>query len=113
MLTVFAEETGAATGTAPTSFLASPWVTIIMLVAMVAIFYFLIIRPQKKQEKQTAEMRSSIKAGDEIVTIGGIIGTVVIVRDDKIMIETGNDKTKLTIMKSSVREVLSAEPEEK
>ena len=86
---------------------------IIMLVLMFAIFYFLIIRPQKKQEKKTAERRSSIKAGDEIVTIGGIIGTVVIVRDDKIMIETGNDKTKLTIMKSSVREVLSAEPEEK
>ncbi|MBO4770720.1 MAG: preprotein translocase subunit YajC [Clostridia bacterium] len=113
MLTVFAEETGASTETAQTSFLASPWVTIIMLVAMVAIFYFLIIRPQKKQEKKTAEMRSAIKAGDEVVTIGGIIGTVVIVRDDKIMIETGNDKTKLTILKSSVREILNAEPEEK
>ena len=114
MLTVFAEETAASTDTtAASSFLASPWITIIMLVAMVAIFYFLIIRPQKKQEKQTAEMRSSIKAGDEIVTIGGIIGTVIIVRDDKLMIETGNDKTKLTILKSSVREVLSAETEEK
>ncbi len=90
----------------------SPWMTIIMLVGMIAIFYFFIIRPQKKQEKQTAEMRNNIAVGDEIVTIGGIIGTVLIIKDDKMMIETGNDRTKLTILRSSVREVLKAETEE-
>ena len=102
--------TGTAAGATPTG--GSPWMTIIMLVGMVLIFYFFIIRPQKKQEKQTAEMRNSIAVGDEIVTIGGIIGTVLIIKDDKMMIETGNDRTKLTILRSSIREVLKAENEE-
>lgn len=102
--------TGTAAGATPTG--GSPWMTIIMLVGMVLIFYFFIIRPQKKQEKQTAEMRNSITVGDEIVTIGGIIGTVLIIKADKLMIETGNDRTKLTILRSSVREVLKADEEE-
>ncbi len=80
--------------------------TIIMLVLMIAVFYFFAIRPQKKQEKETAEMRNSIVVGDEIITIGGIIGTVLIIKDDKMMIETGNDRTKLTILKSAVRTVI-------
>ncbi|MBQ0102247.1 MAG: preprotein translocase subunit YajC, partial [Firmicutes bacterium] len=69
--------------------------------------YFLMIRPQKKQEQQMDNMRNALKVGDEVVTIGGIIGTVIIIRDDKLMIETGNDKTKLTILKTSVKSVLS------
>ena len=77
-----------------------------MLVATVAIFYFFAIRPQKKQERETTAMRNSICVGDEIITIGGIIGTVVIIKDDKMMIETGNDRSKLTILKSAVRTVL-------
>ena len=85
--------------------------TIIMIVGVIAIFYFLILRPQKKQEKETAQMRDSIKVGDEIVTIGGIIGTVIKLKDDKMMIETGNDKTKLTILRSSVKTVLTDEEE--
>ena len=89
------------------------WITIIMLVVMIAVFYFFIIRPQKKQEKQVAEMRDSLVVGDEIVTIGGIIGTVLIIKDDKIMIETGNDKTKLTILRSSIKTVLRDEEEAK
>ena len=80
--------------------------TILMLVLTVAVFYFFAIRPQKKQERETAAMRNSIEVGDEIITIGGISGTVIIVKDDKMMIETGNDRTKLTILKSAVRTVL-------
>jgi len=102
--------TGTTADTTPTG--GSPWITIIMLIGMVLIFYFFIIRPQKKQEKQTAEMRNSIAVGDEIVTIGGIIGTVLIIKDDKLMIETGNDRTKLTILRSSVREILKTDEEE-
>ena len=83
--------------------------TIIMIVGVIAIFYFLILRPQKKQEKEAAQMRDSIKVGDEIITIGGIIGTVIKLKDDKMMIETGNDKTKLTILRSSVKTVLTDE----
>ena len=85
--------------------------TIGMLVLVVVVFYFLLIRPQKKQEKQIAEMRDSLAVGDEVVTIGGIIGTVLIIKDDKIMIETGNDRTKLTILRSSVKTVLKDEDE--
>ena len=80
--------------------------TIIMLVLTIVVFYFFAIRPQKKQERETAAMRNSIAVGDEIITIGGIIGTVVIIKDDKMMIETGNDRSKLTILKSAVRTVL-------
>lgn len=90
---------------------SSSWFSIVLLVVMVAVFYFLIIRPQKKQEKQVAEMRDSLAVGDEIVTIGGIIGTVLIIKDDKIMIETGNDKTKLTVLRSSVKTVLKDDDE--
>lgn len=86
----------------------SSYLTLGMIAVFVVLFWLLIMRPQKKQEKEAAQMRDSIKAGDEVITIGGIIGRVVIVRDDKIMIETGNDKTKLTILKSSVK---SVEPE--
>lgn len=82
------------------------WFTLVLLVGMIAVFYFFIIRPQKKQEKQVAQMRESLSVGDEIVTIGGIIGTVLIIKDDKLMIETGNDKTKLTILRSSIKTIL-------
>ena len=90
---------------------SNPWLMPVLLVVMVAVFYFAMIRPQKKQEKQIAEMRDSLAVGDEVVTIGGIIGTVLIIKDDKIMIETGNDRTKLTILRSSVKTVLNDEDE--
>lgn len=90
---------------------SNPWLMPVLLVVMVAVFYFVMIRPQKKQEKQIAEMRDSLAVGDEVVTIGGIIGTVLIIKEDKIMIETGNDRTKLTILRSSVKTVLKDEDE--
>lgn len=90
---------------------SNPWLMPVLLVVMVVVFYFVMIRPQKKQEKQIAEMRGSLAVGDEVVTIGGIIGTVLIIKDDKIMIETGNDRTKLTILRSSVKTVLKDEDE--
>ena len=85
--------------------------TILMLVGMVLVFYFFIIRPQKKQDKEIAEMRNSLSVGDEIVTIGGIIGTVLIIKDDKVMIETGNDRSKLTILRNSIKTILKDEEE--
>lgn len=104
----YLDTTAAGNNTANTT---NPWFMPAFLVIMVVVFYFLMIRPQKKQEKQIAEMRDSLSVGDEIVTIGGIIGTVLIIKDDKIMIETGNDKTKLTILRSSVKTVLKDEDE--
>ncbi len=79
------------------------WASLILIVAMIAIAYFLMIRPQKKQEKQVADMRNNLQVGDEITTIGGIIGKIVSIKEETIMIETGHDRTKLRILRSAVR----------
>jgi len=77
--------------------------TIIMLVAMLAIFYFFMYRPQKKQEKETNEMRNGLTVGDEITTIGGIIGKIISIKDETVVIETSNDKTKIRILKTAIK----------
>jgi len=79
--------------------------TLIMVVAMLAIFYFLMYRPQKKQEKQVNEMRNSISVGDEITTIGGIIGEVVSIKEETLVIETSKERTKIRILRSAVKNV--------
>lgn len=84
---------------------AQLYATLVMLVAMVAIFYFLMYRPQKKQEKQINEMREGISVGDEITTIGGIIGEVVSIKEETLMIETGKERTKIRILRSAVKTV--------
>ena len=73
--------------------------TIIMLIAFVAIFYFLLIRPENKRKKEAEELRSSLKVGDEITTIGGIVGKVVSVKEDKFVIETGADQVRIEFVK--------------
>lgn len=80
-------------------------VTIIMLVAVFVVFYFFGIRPQKKQEKAAAEMRNSLQVGDEITTIGGIIGKVVSIKDETCVIETSRERTKIRILKSAISRV--------
>ncbi len=79
--------------------------TVIMIVAMIAIFYFFMYRPQKKQEKETATMRDSLQVGDEITTIGGIIGKIVSIKDETVLIETSNERNKIRILRSAVRNV--------
>jgi preprotein translocase subunit YajC len=83
----------------------NPIISIVLIVAMIAFFYFFIIRPQKKQEKEAASMRDSIQVGDEITTIGGIIGKVVSIKDETLVLETTRDCTKIRILKSAVRSV--------
>ncbi len=73
---------------------ASFYVQILMLVAIFALFYFLLIRPQKKREKKDQEMRDSIVAGDFVCTIGGIIGKAVQIHDDTIVIESCGNRLK-------------------
>lgn len=73
--------------------------TIIMLVAMLAIFYFMLIRPENKRKKEAEQLRSSLKNGDKITTIGGITGTVVDVKEDKFVIETGADRVRIELQK--------------
>ena len=76
--------------------------SIIMIVAMLGIFYFMLIRPENKRKKEAEQTRNSVKTGDEIVTIGGIIGTVVNVKDDKIVIETSADQVRIELMKWAI-----------
>lgn len=73
--------------------------TIIMPVVMIAIFYFMLIRPENKRKKEAEQMRSAMKVGDEITTIGGITGKVVNVKDDKFVIETGADQVRIEFAK--------------
>ena len=76
--------------------------TIVMLVLMVAIFYFMLIRPENKRKKEAEQMRSAVKNGDQITTIGGIVGTVVHVKDDKIVVETGADQVRIEFAKWAI-----------
>lgn len=76
--------------------------TIIPLVLMVAIFYFFLIRPESKRKKETQKMLSELSVGDEITTIGGIIGRIVNIKDDEITIETGADRVRLKFVRSAV-----------
>ena len=69
--------------------------TMIMMVMMVAIFYFMLIRPENKRKKEAEQMRSAVKKGDKVVTIGGITGTVVDVKDNKFVLETGADQVRV------------------
>ena len=81
---------------------ATSWVTIIMLVVCVVAFYFFLIRPQRKQEKEAAAMRNNLHVGDEITTIGGIVGRVVTVKDDSLIIETGAERNRIKIMRWAI-----------
>lgn len=78
---------------------------IILIVVMFIAMYFLMIRPQKKQEKEINNMRNNLQVGDEITTIGGIIGKIVSIKEETLMIETGHDRTKIRILKTAVRNV--------
>ncbi|MBC3515772.1 preprotein translocase subunit YajC [Neobittarella massiliensis] len=75
-----------------------------MLIILV-VFYFMLIRPQSKKDKALKKMREELSIGDEITTIGGIVGRVVSIKDDTILIESGSDRTKVRIKKFAVQEV--------
>ena len=90
--------------------------TILMLIVMVAIMYFLMIRPENKRKKKAQEMRDSLKKGDIITSIGGIIGRIVSVGKDTIVIETSDDRVRMELTKwavSSVGVQSGEQPEEK
>ena len=78
---------------------------ILMVAAFIGVFYFFGIRPQKKQEREAAEMRNSLMVGDEITTIGGIIGKIVSLKEETMVIETTRDHTRIRLLKSAVRSV--------
>lgn len=95
-------ETASATG--------SIWPTLIMFAAVILIFYFLIIRPQRKRDKEAKDMLAAIKKGDKVVTIGGIRGTVAIVKESTVIIKV-DDNTRIEFSKSAISAVLNKKEE--
>lgn len=77
-------------------------ITIIMLVVMIAVFYFLMIRPENKRKKAITEMRNSLKVGDDITTIGGITGTICAIKENTIVFESGADRVRLEVTKWAI-----------
>lgn len=99
--------------------LGSMLTLIIPIALMILIFYFLIIRPEKKRNKEMQDMLNNIQVADEVITTGGIIGRVISVKEDTVLIETGSDRTKIRVVKSAiaknntVHEAPAAAPEPK
>ena len=79
-----------------------PTETILMLVVLIAVFYFMIIRPENKRKKTAQQLRDSLKKGDKLTTIGGIVGSIVQVNEDTIIIETSEDRVRVEITKWAV-----------
>ena len=78
------------------------YATIGMIIFMLVIFYFFIIRPESRKKKQMAELRNSLSVGDEITTIGGIIGTICAVKENSVVIETGADRVRIEFTKWAI-----------
>ncbi len=93
-------ETGATQQASTSSMLMSFLSMILIIVAL----YFIMLRPQKKKEKAVQEMRNNLQVGDEIVTIGGVVGIVVSVKDDTVVIETGSDRSKIRFQRWAIQQ---------
>lgn len=84
---------------------------VVMIVVMLAVMYFLLYRPQKKQQKKEAEMRNSLEIGDEVTTIGGIVGRVIALKEDTFVLETGSDRTKIRFRRAAIQAVTKLDME--
>ena len=93
----------AATGADGEAAKQSPVMMFVLMGVMVVAMYFLTIRPQKKKQKEEQQLRDSVQIGDEITTIGGIVGRIVTVKEDSIVIETGADRTKMKLMRWAIQ----------
>ena len=78
---------------------------LLLPIILLAVFYFMMYRPQKKQEREIAQMRDNLQVGDEITTIGGIIGEIVSIKGETVTIETSKDRTKIRFLKDAVKVV--------
>ncbi len=83
----------------------SIWPTLIMIGLLIVFFYFFMIRPQKKKDREDAQMRDALAVGDEVTTIGGIVGKVVSIKGETFVLESTKDKTKIRFLKGAVRSV--------
>ena len=82
---------------------ANRFIPLLLIVGMFVITYFISIRPQKKRQKEEQQLRENLQIGDEITTIGGIMGRIVTIKEDSIIIETGADRVKMRVMRWAVQ----------
>lgn len=87
---------------------ANPLLSFLPLILMFVVFYFLLIRPQQKKQKEHTEMVKNLKKGDRVVTMGGIIGTVQTLQDDYLVLKVGDQETKIEVLRSAIQEVRKA-----
>lgn len=84
-------------------FFGSTWGMLVLIGGMFVLMYFMMIRPQNKQRKAEEEMRNNVEIGDDVVTIGGIVGKVVSTKDDALIIETGADRNKMKVTRWAIQ----------
>ena len=82
---------------------------ILLLVVFIAMIYFMMIRPQRKKDKEDREMRAALKVGDEIITIGGVVGKVTKITEKTVVVETGTGKNKIEFLKTAISSVTRSE----
>ncbi len=78
--------------------------TVVPLALMLVVFYFILIRPEKKRAKKEKEMRENLQVADEVVTIGGIIGRVLSIQEETVVVETGSDRNRIRVLKTAIAE---------
>jgi preprotein translocase subunit YajC len=76
--------------------------SILIFVVLIGVFYFFLIRPENKKKKKIAEMRNELAVGDEITSIGGMVGKIVSIKDDMITFETGEDRVRIQVMRWAI-----------
>ena len=105
----FAEEAAATAGTAATEGEVNPIVSLLFsfapLILIFVVFWFMMIRPQRKKDKQVKEMLNNLKAGDRICTIGGIYGTITGIQDDSVRLSVGKDNMSMVVARWAIRSV--------
>lgn len=106
-MTNFITALSATTASDPQATTAGLLASFIPLILVLVVFYFVLIRPQKKKEKQDAQMRKNLQVGDEVVTAGGIVGIVFSVKEDTVVIETGGDRSKIRVKKWAIAQNLT------
>jgi len=109
LMTAVAETVEQTTGTAETaSTLSSSISSIVMIVIMIVVFYFLLIRPQRKKDKAVKDMLNALKVGDRICTIGGLYGTITAIKDSTVTMVMGSENTTVVIARWAIRSVEEA-----
>jgi len=84
---------------------ANPILSFLPLIFMFVIFYFLLIRPQQKRQKELAQMIKNLKKGDRVATTGGLIGTIHTLQDDYVVLKVGDQETKIEVLRNSIQEI--------